>query len=585
MTFRIEPQQLKVFLIDSELVSKTDIETAEAEAKKSDQRLGDVLISKGLIKEEDFARLQAYILGVPFINLEKEKIDPDTLRVIPEPLARRHNIVAFKKTGKDLEIAMLDPDDLGTIDFIKKQSDLRILPRLTNTASIKQALQQYQKSLEAEFGEIIKGKTEQFTAAAEKTEVEGGGEDLKKIAEDLPIVKIVDTLLRHAILQKASDIHIEPLEKEVIVRYRIDGILREAMVLPKTVAAGIVARVKVLSNLKLDEHRLPQDGRFKAESEEYKVSFRVSILPITEGEKIVIRLLMEGHQGFTLEKLGFHGKGLEDLHANIQHPTGMILATGPTGSGKTTTLYTILDILNTPDVNISTVEDPVEYRMPRINQSQVKPDIGYTFANGLRSLLRQDPDIIMVGEIRDTETASLAVNASLTGHLVFSTLHTNSASGALPRLIDMHVEPFLIASTVNVIIAQRLVRTLCKEKTSHTLSKDDLTALGKEVDLDRIHAFLEEERIIKKGVAWKDIPFYKPKESTECPDGYHGRIGIHEVLVMSAAIKQLIMQSATADQIEQQGKTEGMMTMLEDGILKAVQGITTIEEILRVTRE
>ena len=585
MPFRIEPQQLKAFLLDSELVSKTDIETAESEAEKSGQRLGDVLISKGIIKEDDFLRLQAYILGVPFINLEKEKIDPDTLRIIPEPIARRHNIIAFKKTGKDLEVAMLDPDDFGTIDFIKKQSNLRILPRLTNTASIKQTLQQYQKSLEAEFGEIIKEKTTQFITSSEKAETKEEDQDLKKIAEDLPIVKIVDTLLRHAILQKASDIHIEPLEKEVIVRYRIDGILREAMVLPKTVAAGIVARIKVLSNLKLDEHRLPQDGRFKAESEEYKVSFRVSILPITEGEKVVIRLLPEGTKGFTLEKLGFHGKGLEILHANIKHPTGMILATGPTGSGKTTTLYTIMDILNTPDVNISTIEDPVEYRMPRINQSQVKPDIGYTFANGLRSLLRQDPDIIMVGEIRDTETASLAINAALTGHLVFSTLHTNSAAGALPRLLDMHIEPFLITSTVNVIIAQRLVRTLCKEKTSYTLSKDNLAALEKEVDLDRIHAFLEEENIIKKGTAWKDIPLYKPKESSECADGYHGRIGIHEVLEMSAAIKQLIMQHATADQIELQAKSEGMMTMLEDGILKAVQGVTTIEEILRVTRE
>lgn len=585
MPFRIEPQQLKAFLLDSELVSKTDIETAESEAEKSGQRLGDVLISKGIIKEDDFLRLQAYILGVPFINLEKEKIDPDILRIIPEPIARRHNIIAFKKTDKDLEVAMLDPDDFGTIDFIKKQSNLRILPRLTNTASVKQALQQYQKSLEAEFGEIIKEKTTQFTTSSEKTEDKEEDQDLKKIAEDLPIVKIVDTLLRHAILQKASDIHIEPLEKEVIVRYRIDGILREAMVLPKTVAAGIVARIKVLSNLKLDEHRLPQDGRFKAESEEYKVSFRVSILPITEGEKVVIRLLPEGTKGFTLEKLGFHGKGLEILHANIQDPTGMILATGPTGSGKTTTLYTIMDILNTPDVNISTIEDPVEYRMPRINQSQVKPDIGYTFANGLRSLLRQDPDIIMVGEIRDTETASLAINAALTGHLVFSTLHTNSAAGALPRLLDMRIEPFLITSTVNVIIAQRLVRTLCKEKTSYTLSKDNLAALEKEVDLDRIHAFLEEEHIIKKGTAWKDIPFYKPKESSECADGYRGRIGIHEVLEMSAAIKQLIMQHATSDQIELQAKSEGMMTMLEDGIMKAVQGVTTIEELLRVTRE
>lgn len=584
MLLHIEPQQLKAFLLDSDLVSKADIEKAEAQAEQSGQRLSDVLVVNGLVKEDELIRLQAYILGIPFISLEKEKIDPEILRIIPEPIARKHNIVAFKKTGKNLEVAMLDPEDLSTIDFIKKQSDLRVLPRLTNNASIKHVLQQYQKSLEVEFGEIIQKETSQLATSSESAGKEEEG-DLKKIAEDLPIIKIVDTLLRHAILQKASDIHVEPLEKEVIVRYRIDGILRQAMILPKTVATGVVARVKVLANLKLDEHRLPQDGRFKAESEEYKVSFRVSILPISEGEKIVIRLLPEGSKGFTLEKLGFHGKGLEDIHESIKRPTGMILATGPTGCGKTTTLYTVLDILNTPEVNISTIEDPVEYRMPRINQSQVKPEIGYTFANGLRSLLRQDPDIIMVGEIRDNETASLAVNASLTGHLVFSTLHTNSAAGALPRLLDMKVEPFLIASTVNAIIAQRLVRTLCPEKTEYHLSKDELAILEQEVDLDRVHALLEEEHIIKKGVPWKEIPFYKPKPNNECPDGYQGRIGIHEVLMVSSAVKQLIMQHATADQIEQEGKSEHMTTMLEDGILKSVQGITTIEEILRVTRE
>lgn len=585
MPFRVEPQQLKAFLIDSELVSAANIEKAEKEAEKSGQRLGDVLISQGTIKEEDLLRLQAYIMGVPFINLEKEKIDPETLRIIPEPIARKHNIIAYKKTGKDLEVAMLDPEDLGTVDFIKKQSDLRIMPRLTSPASIKQVLQQYQKSLEAEFGEIIRKETASLAISPDALDADHNGEDLKKIAEDLPIIKIVDTLLRHAILQKASDIHIEPLEKEIIVRYRIDGILRNAMVLPKSVAAGIVARVKVLSNLKLDEHRLPQDGRFKAESEDYKVSFRVSMLPITEGEKVVMRLLLEDSKGFTLEKLGFHGKGLEDIHKTIKRPTGMVLATGPTGSGKTTTLYTILDILNTPEVNISTIEDPVEYRMPRINQSQVQPDIGYTFANGLRSLLRQDPDIIMVGEIRDNETASLAINAALTGHLVFSTLHTNSAAGALPRLLDMKVEPFLIASTVNTIIAQRLVRTLCQNKTPYTLTKEELAALEKEVDLDRVRTYLEEEHIIKKGATWKDIKFFKPKPSPDCPDGYHGRIGIHETLAMNETIKQLVIQNATADQIEKQGKTEGMMTMLEDGIFKAAQGFTSIEEVLRVTRE
>lgn len=586
MIHRVENQQLRAFLLDSELVTKSDIKAVEEEAEKTGKKFKDVLISSGKIKEDDLRRLESYILGVPFINLEKEKIDVDVLRIIPEPIARAHNIIAFKKTGRELEVAMLDPADLETIEFIKKKANLKIVTRLTNSASIKSALLQYQKSLEAEFGEIIQKESDALRPiSGDNAEDNNAPQDLKKIAEDLPVIKIVDTLLRHAIIQKASDIHVEPLEKEVVVRYRIDGILRDAMVLPRSVALGIVARIKVLSNLKLDEHRLPQDGRFKIETNEYKVSFRISILPVYDGEKVVIRLLPENSKGFTLEKLGFHGKGLEDIHRSIQKPTGMILVTGPTGSGKTTTLYTVLDILNTPEVNISTVEDPIEYRMPRINQSQVRPDIGFTFANGLRSLLRQDPDIIMVGEIRDNETASLAINAALTGHLVLSTLHTNSAAGSLPRLLDMKVEPFLIASTVNTIIAQRLVRKLAPDRTEHFLSDEEIESLGKELDLDRMHKFLEAENVIKPGTPWNKIPFYEPKPNPDAPDGYSSRIGIHESLLMTETIKNLVISNATADAIERQAKQDGMMTMLEDGIMKAVQGITTIEEILRVTRE
>ncbi len=587
---KIEPQQLKAFLLDSELVKEADIEKAETLAKDKKSRIEDELLSLGKISEDDLARLKAYILGVPFVNLEGEKIDSKILEIVPEPIAKKHNIVAFKKLGSNLEVAMLDPDDLETIDFIKKKANLKILPRLTNTASIKYALAQYQKSLEAEFGDIIKTEGESLTAGMVVAGGKDGGaeiseEDLKKIAEDLPVVRIVDTLIRHAILQRASDIHIEPMEKEVLVRYRIDGILHDAMVLPKQVAAGIVARIKVLSNLRLDEHRLPQDGRFKIDNTEYKYSLRVSILPVFDGEKIVMRLLPESTKGFSLEELGFHGEALELLHRNIKKPVGMILATGPTGSGKTTTLYTILTMLNLPGVNISTVEDPIEYHMPRINQTQVRPEINFTFSTGLRSLVRQDPDIIMVGEIRDEETASLAINAALTGHLVLSTLHTNSASGSLPRLLDMKVEPFLIASTVNIMIGQRLVRKLTKERDEHKLTEMELKELGKEVDLDRLLNFLKIEKIISQKSTWKDIIFYKPRSSSEFPDGYSDRIGIHEVLSMTPTIKDLVMQNATSDQIEAQAKKEGMMTMAEDGIFKAVQGLTTIEEVLRVTRE
>ena len=582
---KVETKKLKLFLLDSGLITSKDITEAERNVKKTGEDLGNALVSAGKISEDDLRRLEAYILGIPFVGLEKEKIDFAVLSLIPEPIARNHNIVAYRKNKDELEVAMLDPEDLGTIDFIKKKASLKILPRLTNSKSIKSALSQYQESLQAEFSDIVKKEAESLKVVS-SSEGEGGSEgDLKKLAEDIPIVRIVDTLLKHAILQRASDIHIEPMEKEVLVRYRIDGLLRDTMVLPKNTAPGITARIKILSNLKIDEKRLPQDGRFKIETAEDKVSFRVSVLPVYNGEKIVMRILLENSKGFSFETLGFLSGQIEDMHWAINRPTGMILVTGPTGSGKTTTLYTALDILNTPDVNISTIEDPIEYQIPRINQTQVKPDIGFTFANGLRSLVRQDPDIIMVGEIRDNETASLAVNAALTGHLVLSTLHTNSAAGAVPRLLDMEVEPFLMASTVNVIIAQRLVRTLCSGKEKYFLSGQQLERLSKEVDLDRVADFLAKEKITGKISDWSKVPFYKPSLDKDCPEGYKGRVGAHEILRVSEGIRNLIMANATSDDIEKQAKKEGMMTMLEDGIVKCVQGITTIEEILRVTSE
>jgi type IV pilus assembly protein PilB len=395
----------------------------------------------------------------------------------------------------------------------------------------------------------------------------------------------VDTLIKHAILEDATDIHIEPTEKEVIVRYRIDGILRDAMTLPVAVHTGIVARIKVLSNLLLDEHRLPQDGRFKIDSEEGRIAFRVSIMPTHDGEKVVMRLLHEDTKAFSLEILGFLPDQIELIHSYLRRTMGMILATGPTGSGKTTTLYTMIDILNRPGVNIVTVEDPVEYRMPRVNQTQVKPQIGLTFATGLRSLVRQDPDIIMVGEIRDNETASLAINAALTGHLVLSTLHTNNAAGAFPRLIDMKIEPFLIASTLNVVIAQRLVRTLIGEKEKYFLNDSEVTGLEKDFDLDKILEVLRRYKLVQPHQSVKQIPFYRPIPSKDSPDGYKGRVGMHEVLQMTLSLKDMVTKNATSDEIEAQSKKEGMVTMLEEGFIKAAQGITSVEEMLRVIHE
>jgi len=581
---RVEPNQLEAFLLDSGLITRDQFNGAKKKAEESNKKLEDILVLEGLISQEELIRLEAYILGVPFINLEKEMIDPKVLEYIPEPVARLNNIVSFKKEGNNLEVAMLDPEDLRTIEFIKKTANLRILPRLTTPDSIKNALKQYQKSLEVEFKEIIKKEVSGIKSIEEEEGFEEK-EGLKRVAEEMPVIRIVDTLLKHAILQRSSDIHIEPMEKEVVVRYRIDGILHDAMTLPKQASSGIVARIKVLSNLKLDEHRLPQDGRFKIETEDYKYSIRVSVLPVFDGEKIVMRLLPETAKAYTLESLGLRGEALEGVQDSLRKPVGMILVTGPTGSGKTTTLYAMMEILNMPGVNISTVEDPVEYRMPRINQTQVNPKIGLTFANGLRSLVRQDPDIIMVGEIRDNETASLAINAALTGHLVLSTLHTNSAAGAIPRLIDMKCEPFLISSTLTCIIAQRLVRRFCSEKEMYNLSGPEFKNLEKYCDLDRILEILKEEKIIKQKETLKDVKFYRPKPSKESAEGYKGRIGIYEVLPVTETIKELIVRKATADQIQKQAQREGMKTMIEDGFIKAAQGITSIEEVLRVIIE
>lgn len=573
----IEEDKLKDFIIDSGLATEEEIEIAKEKTRDDEKNtFGDYLVSEGKVSEDDLRRVQAYILGIPFISVGSEKIPFEILSLIPEPIARKNNIVAFRLEDKNLEVAMLDTDDLNAIDFIRKKTGYKIQPRLTSSESLKKALVQYQKSLKSDFGDIIKKESENIK--------EGSEEDLEKLAIDLPVIRIVDTLIKHAILQSASDIHIEPGEKEVSIRYRVDGLLHEAMLLPKNSGPAITARIKVLSNLKLDEKRLPQDGRFKIDQDGEKVAFRVSILPVYYGEKVVMRLLREGGGGYTLESLGFHGEGLERIHNALKQKVGMILATGPTGSGKSTTLYTLLDLLNTPDVNISTIEDPIEYQMKRINQTQVRPNIGFTFSEGLRTLVRQDPDIIMVGEIRDKETAALSTNAALTGHLVLSTLHTNSSSGTIPRLVDLGVEPFLLVSTLKVIIAQRLVRKLSGKKEKYYLSKAGLKELATHVDLDKVLKNLKDEKVVDPKTTWEKVPFYRPIKPND-PEAYSGRVGIHEVLQTSDALRELVIKGSTAEEINDQAVKEGMMTMIEDGIYKAALGVTTIEEVFRVISE
>ena len=578
----VDSSQLKSFLEDSDFIDNQKLEEAFAEAQKKNVYLGSLLLENKLISELDLKKMHAYILGIPFVDLENKEIPKNILQIISESIAKKNNVIVFKKDGNKLQVAMLDPSDIQVIDYLKKKTGFEIVPCLTTEKSIKETLKQYKKSLQAEFGEIINEEPDQD---ADKKE-------LKKIAEDLPIIKIVDTLLEHAILQSASDIHIEPDEKEVRVRYRVDGILHDAMNLPKQVMHGIVARIKVLSNLKLDEHRIPQDGRFKIKVDDKKISFRVSIIPVFGGEKIVMRVLDDSAKGVTLEKLGLLSDSLERVKRAIEQPNGIFLVTGPTGSGKTTTLYTILGILNKPEVNISTIEDPIEYQISRINQTQVKSKVGMTFAAGLRSLLRQDPDIIMVGEIRDNETMQISLNAAMTGHLVLSTLHTNSSAAAIPRMFDMDAEPFLVASTVNTVVAQRLVRKVCSDcKEPYKLNKKEADELKKRIDFDFILKSINKnkEDLVEEVANFKnleDINFFRGKGCKTCnSEGYKGRMGIYEVLEISEGIKKMISENVIASEIEKKAIEEGMNTMIVDGFVKAVNGETSLEEILRVTKE
>lgn len=544
--------------------------------KGSTLSLEQLLVENKIVDEDVLYQAKAAALKFPYVNLKDITVPKDVLTIIPESTARGHLIVAFANGEQGLQVAMADPNDRQIVEFIHKKVNVPITISLASPSAIRNTLAQYQETLSSELQTLITQARGTLSGSSDAAQ-----------AEDLPVLKITESIFKHAILQGASDIHIEPTESELIIRYRIDGILHSVLTLPKLLAAGIVARIKVLSNLKIDEHRLPQDGRFKMENDDYRVAFRVSTLPVYDGEKVVMRLLDETGQGLGLSDIGMSEHALLAFRNNIAKPHGMVLVTGPTGSGKTTTLYAALREINTPEVNISTVEDPIEYRMENINQTQVQPKIGLTFSTGLRSLVRQDPDIIMVGEIRDEETASLAVNAALTGHLVFSTLHTNSAAGAVPRLIDMNVEPFLIASTINVLLAQRLVRKLCvdcKEKT--TFDKIVLESLANVMDIGKMLETLQREKIIQKKTEWKDIAMYRSGTCSKCTGGYRGRLGIYEILEVTDKIQGLITSNVTSTQIQDVAKEEQhMVTMLEDGMIKVIQGATSVEEILRVAKE
>lgn len=556
----------------------TDIKNYQGISAKLKKSLEQYVIEENIVDEGELYSEAAKNMNVPFVALKGKEIKKETLNIVPAPLAQTHQMIVFSTSKDDMDLAMLDPLDIQTVEFLQRKTGLTPKVYLTTPSDIKDALRRYH----ADIGESL--------SVEQLSEDQGaGGKDLKKAAEELPVVNIVNNILEHAVFEGASDIHIEPQEKETLIRYRVDGILKNVMTLPKTIQGGITARIKILSKLKIDEHMVPQDGRFKIKVQDEKLSFRVSIIPVYDGEKIVMRLLHEGQKPLSLDQLGFLPKARAQIERAIEKPHGMILVTGPTGSGKTTTLYSILGILNQPDVNICTIEDPIEYHVQGINQSQINPRAGFTFASGLRSFLRQDPDIIMVGEIRDQETAEIAIHSAMTGHQVLSTLHTNDAPTTIPRLIDMNIPPFLIAFTTNIIVAQRLVRKLCEYcKKEFILEKNSIVELERAFNIKQLIELFTSHDIKMKSEEknLETMKFFHGEGCRRCNDsGYKGRIGIYEILEVDRDLINKINSRATAEEIKVHAIEHGMLTMMQDGLIKAKQGITTIEEILRATNE
>jgi type IV pilus assembly protein PilB len=602
---RISDSLVENLLIDAGKTTAPKLQSLKDQAKTEKATLQEVVIADGLVSEPELTKLYAKEIDVPFADINPKELKQEILKIIPERIAKRHRVILFGvgNNGEEL-LAMEDPDDIQAISFLQKQLGSDIKVHIAPSSVIEKALGQYDnENVSSDFTSVLDEE-------ADNEAEEEVSED--ELTEDSPIAQTVNLIIEYAIKSGASDIHIEPRENHILIRYRVDGILREANKLPKKVQNPLVSRVKILSNLKIDERRAPQDGRFKIQIGSDKFAMRVSTLPIAEGEKVVMRILSESNKPATLEELGYWGNSLKAINNSMVQPHGMILVTGPTGSGKSTSLYSALSILNRPQVNISTVEDPVEYKIPGANQTQVNPKAGMTFASGLRALLRQDPNIIMVGEIRDSETADLGVQAALTGHLVFATLHTNNAATCLPRLLDMGVEPFLIASTVRAVIGQRLVRRLCidcrqqyKPDNEELKKMNDIFGIGDTKLMANIHDLEKQALDGGVGKANEDKKaktsinelatsqtsikqLWKPaKDGCDVcgHTGYKGRVGIYEVLANNSDIEKLIISNGTSDQIQNEAIKNGMITMQLDGFIKALRGQTSVEEILRVTSE
>lgn len=604
---KISDALVEKLILNAKITTKEKLNKLREEATAEKSSLQAMVIKNELIDEKGLVKLYSKEAEVPFIDLNPKEIKREVLRLIPERIAKQYNAVIFDVDEKGSKLlAMEDPDDIQAVNFLQKQLGTNLKVYVASSAAIQTAIDQYKGNIGSELTKVISDGEEED---AKDSEDEVSKDEL---AEDSPVAQTVNLLIEYAIKAGASDIHIEPRENHVLIRYRVDGVLREANKLPKKVIAALISRIKILANLKIDEHRAPQDGRFKISVSGQVYALRVSTLPIMDGEKVVMRILNESSEALTLEDLGYWGHSLDCINRAMTQPYGMILVTGPTGSGKSTSLFSVLNKISKPSVNISTVEDPVEYRIGGANQTQVNPIAGMTFVNGLRALLRQDPNIIMVGEIRDTETANLAIQAALTGHLVFSTLHTNNAATCLPRLLDMDVEPFLIASTVRAVIGQRLVRRLCvdcrevyepdeaaQRQLANIFHTDDPATMK--------HINELEQQALVAGLGKTNTSKTRKEDTSElgttdtkvvklwrahdggCDNcnhtGYKGRMGIYEVLDITNEIQKQIVASATSDALQQQAIKDGMLTMQLDGLIKALRAQTSIEELLRVTTE
>ena len=573
-------EKIEQELVRSGLISKDDLQVAKKAAQAAKRPLFEFLLSEKKLEDEDMSRMAAIVSGTPYVNLTNVQIDAKVIALLPRDIAERFMAVPLGKVQNRLAIAMLDPSNVQAVDFISNKISLPLKIYTASEAGIRSVLSQYRTDLAGGVSAAVSVAQEEAALTEEKKFT---------ITQDSPISRALNTILEYAVQSRASDIHIEPSETKLRVRCRIDGVLREVMKLPKSIEPALISRIKILSNLKIDEHRTPQDGQFTVHVSGKDVDLRIAISPVVWGEQVIIRLLDKSGASFKLEEMGYAGRALRAIRKGIRKPNGMVLTSGPTGSGKTTSLYALVQEIMSHTINIVTLEDPVEYKMNGVNQIQVNPDVGLTFASGLRSILRQDPNVVMVGEIRDKETANLAVQAALTGHLVFSTLHTNSAAGVLPRLLDMGVEPFLIASTVNTVIGQRLVRRLDDTKTS-IQSTDIETASIHETVGGLLPSEKSEIAKIAEDIGYKDLPLstqkaytlMQGKDTPQAPGGFKGRVGLYEVMDITESIQNLIIKRATSAEIQRQGIAEGMVTMRQDGYLKALQGVTTLEEVNRV---